>query len=165
MSDHFTALWKSWSTSTLSGQLAREAAEYIYSARAESVNNILCIKVQVKLFLYRWCRHVGMGVAFIPNHSVRWRLVAGELYVPATVLQGRNRARLDILEMRKISCCCGIQILEHPIHILVTLLPKLAWLPTVCVCVFVCNVNKRFVMECEKWNIADNDSELSSFST
>jgi hypothetical protein len=35
---HFTTLWKSRSTSTLSGQLAQDAAEYYYSARAESVN-------------------------------------------------------------------------------------------------------------------------------
>jgi hypothetical protein len=39
VSGHFTILWKSRSTSTLSGQLAREAAEYIYSARAEIVNH------------------------------------------------------------------------------------------------------------------------------
>jgi hypothetical protein len=39
MPGHFTTLWKSRSTSTPSGQLAREAAEYYYSARAESVNN------------------------------------------------------------------------------------------------------------------------------
>jgi hypothetical protein len=37
MPGHFTTLWKSQSTSTLSGQLAREAVEYYYSARAESV--------------------------------------------------------------------------------------------------------------------------------
>jgi hypothetical protein len=36
--DHFTTLWKSQSTSSPSGQLAREAAEYYYSVRAESVN-------------------------------------------------------------------------------------------------------------------------------
>jgi hypothetical protein len=35
---HFTTLWKLRSTSTPSGQLARYAAEYYYSARAESVN-------------------------------------------------------------------------------------------------------------------------------
>jgi hypothetical protein len=35
---HFTTLWKSRSTSTPSGQLAQEAAEYYYSARPESVN-------------------------------------------------------------------------------------------------------------------------------
>jgi hypothetical protein len=34
---HFTTLWKLRSTSTSSGQLARDAAEYYYSARAESV--------------------------------------------------------------------------------------------------------------------------------
>jgi hypothetical protein len=35
--DHFTTLCKSRSTSSPSGQLAREAAEYSYSVRAESV--------------------------------------------------------------------------------------------------------------------------------
>jgi hypothetical protein len=35
---HFTTLWKLRSTSTPSGQLAREAAEYMYSAGTESVN-------------------------------------------------------------------------------------------------------------------------------
>jgi hypothetical protein len=35
---HFTTLWERRSTGTLSGWLVREAAEYHYSARAESVN-------------------------------------------------------------------------------------------------------------------------------
>jgi hypothetical protein len=39
MPGHFT-LWESRSTSTPSGQLARQAAEYSYSAWAESVNGI-----------------------------------------------------------------------------------------------------------------------------
>jgi hypothetical protein len=40
---HFTTLWKSWSTSTPSGQLVQEAAEYYYSVRAESVNvSMMC---------------------------------------------------------------------------------------------------------------------------
>jgi hypothetical protein len=39
MPGHFTTLWKSRSTSTPSGQLAREAAEYIQPARAESVKS------------------------------------------------------------------------------------------------------------------------------
>jgi hypothetical protein len=38
MPGHFTTLWESRSTSTPSGQLARQAAEYYYSAWAESVN-------------------------------------------------------------------------------------------------------------------------------
>jgi hypothetical protein len=37
---HFTTLWKSRSTSTPPGQLARDAAEYYYSARAESVKGL-----------------------------------------------------------------------------------------------------------------------------
>jgi hypothetical protein len=37
MPGHFTTLWESRSTSTPSGQLARQAAEYYYSAWAESV--------------------------------------------------------------------------------------------------------------------------------
>jgi hypothetical protein len=37
MPDHFTTLRKLQSTRTPSGQLAQEAAEYIYSAQAESV--------------------------------------------------------------------------------------------------------------------------------
>jgi hypothetical protein len=37
MPGHFTTLWKLQSTSTASGQLEQEAAEYIYCARAESV--------------------------------------------------------------------------------------------------------------------------------
>jgi hypothetical protein len=48
---HFTTLWKLRSTSTPSGQLAREAAEYYYSARAESVKNNL---------------RTGISVFFIP---------------------------------------------------------------------------------------------------
>jgi hypothetical protein len=38
---HFTTLWKSRSTSTPPGQLARDAAEYYYSARAESVKYLI----------------------------------------------------------------------------------------------------------------------------
>jgi hypothetical protein len=38
---HFTTLWKSRSTSTLSAQLAQEAAEYYYSAQVESVKLLL----------------------------------------------------------------------------------------------------------------------------
>jgi hypothetical protein len=34
---HFTTLWKSWSTSSPSGWLAQEAAEYVYSAETGSV--------------------------------------------------------------------------------------------------------------------------------
>jgi hypothetical protein len=41
MPGHFTTLWESRSTSTPSGQLARQAAEYYYSAWAESVNKSL----------------------------------------------------------------------------------------------------------------------------
>jgi hypothetical protein len=37
MPGHFTTLWELRSTSTPSGQLARQAAEYYYSAWAESV--------------------------------------------------------------------------------------------------------------------------------
>jgi hypothetical protein len=40
MPGHFTTLWKSRSTNTPSGQLAREAAEYIYSVQCESVNSV-----------------------------------------------------------------------------------------------------------------------------
>ena len=46
-----------------------------------------------------------MGIVpFILNLSIRWRWVVGQLHVPSTLLQGKNRASLDILEMRKISC-------------------------------------------------------------
>jgi hypothetical protein len=41
MPGHFTTLWESRSISTPSGQLARHATEYYYSAWAESVNNTL----------------------------------------------------------------------------------------------------------------------------
>jgi hypothetical protein len=40
MPGHFTTLWESRSTSTPSRQLARQAAEYYYSAWAESVKCI-----------------------------------------------------------------------------------------------------------------------------
>jgi hypothetical protein len=40
MPGHFTTLWKSRSTSTLSGRLVREAAMYIHSAGTESVNTL-----------------------------------------------------------------------------------------------------------------------------
>jgi hypothetical protein len=46
---HFTTLWKSRSTSTPSGQLAQDAAEYFYSARAESVNVVYHTKDTWKL--------------------------------------------------------------------------------------------------------------------
>jgi hypothetical protein len=42
MPGHFTTLWKSHDTSTLSGQLAREVAEYIYSAGMESIKCMAC---------------------------------------------------------------------------------------------------------------------------
>jgi hypothetical protein len=48
---HFTTLWKLRSTSTPSGQLARDAAEYYYSARAESVKSKL-VSTKSKLKLY-----------------------------------------------------------------------------------------------------------------
>jgi hypothetical protein len=43
---HFTTLWKSQSASTPSGQLAQGAAEYYYSARAESVKSVLKSKLE-----------------------------------------------------------------------------------------------------------------------
>jgi hypothetical protein len=42
---HFTTLWKSRSTSTPSGQLVRDDAEYYYSARAESVKSLVLLYV------------------------------------------------------------------------------------------------------------------------
>jgi hypothetical protein len=44
MPGHFTTLWESRRTITPSGQLARQAAEYYYSAWAESVK---CVYVNV----------------------------------------------------------------------------------------------------------------------
>jgi hypothetical protein len=60
MPGHFTTLWKSWSTSTPSGQLAREATEYIYFVRTESFKRVGFVSDRVWYIVLRghWCNIV-----------------------------------------------------------------------------------------------------------
>jgi hypothetical protein len=58
MPGHFTTLWKLWSTSTLSGRLAREAAEYMYCAGTESVKLVWKVKT-MKIICEIWISDSG----------------------------------------------------------------------------------------------------------
>jgi hypothetical protein len=63
MPGHFTTLWKSRSTSTPSGRLAWEAAEYMYSAGTESVNikKGILIGFLNKVYINHWQKATNSG--------------------------------------------------------------------------------------------------------
>jgi hypothetical protein len=69
---HFTTLWKSRNTSTPPGQLARDAAEYYYSARAESVNRTTLQFLLHTLQVHYMCTvcdpiNINTIMGFVPN--------------------------------------------------------------------------------------------------